>query len=60
MMVNNTGRAVPTNAGWVDDGKDVNALLGVHLEMVERYRLPTEVAPQQLAEFSALSWWRLK
>lgn len=59
-MVNNLGRAVPTDHGWVDDGKSVEALLSARFDGLERYRFPAGVSAAALTANSALSWWRRK
>lgn len=59
-LVNNLGRAVPTDCGWVDDGKSVEALLGLRFDALERYAFPPGVSVPGLTANSALSWWRRK
>ena len=59
-MVNNLGRAVPTDHGWVNDGKSVEVLLSVRFEALDRYQFPSGVSAPELTANSALSWWRRK
>ena len=59
-MVNNLGRAVPTDRGWIEDGKSVEALLSTRFDALERYQFPPGVSAPELTANSALSWWRRK
>ena len=59
-MVNNLGRAVPTDRGWVDDGKSVEALLSTRFDALDRYQFPHGISAPELTANSALSWWRRK
>lgn len=59
-MVNNLGRAVPTNLGWFNDGKSVEALLVARFDALERYPFPAGISAPELTANSALSWWRRK
>ena len=59
-MVNNLGRAVPTDQGWVHDGKSVEALLSARFDALERYQFPPGISAPELTANSALSWWRRK
>lgn len=59
-MVNNLGRAVPTDRGWSDDGKSVEALLSTRFDALDRYRFPHGISAPELTANSALSWWRRK
>jgi SAM-dependent methyltransferase len=56
-MVNNIVRAVPTDRGWVNDGKNIEALLSEHFDALERYRFAPGISTPELTENSALSWW---
>ena len=59
-MVNNLQRAVPTNVGWVHDGKSVEGLLAARFEALDRYVFPPGVSAPELTANSAISWWRLR
>ena len=59
-MINNLGRAVPTNHGWIDDGKSVETLLSARFDALERYQFPPGISAAELTANSALSWWRRK
>ena len=59
-MVNNLLRAVPTDQGWVHDGKSVEVLLSTRFDALERYRFPPGISAPELTANSALSWWRRK
>ena len=59
-MVNNLLRAVPTDRGWVHDGKSVEALLSAHFDALDRYPFPPGISAPELTANSALSWWRRK
>lgn len=59
-MVNNLRRAVPTDRGWVHDGKSVEALLAAHFDAIDRYPFPPGISAPELTANSALSWWRRK
>lgn len=59
-MVNNLLRAVPTDRGWVHDGKSVEELLSRHFDALERYQFPPGISAPELTANSALSWWRRK
>ena len=59
-MVNNLGRAVPSDQGWIDDGKSVDALLSERFDLLDRYQFPAGVSAPELTAGTALSWWRRK
>lgn len=59
-MVNNLGRAVPTNLGWFNDGKSLEALLAARFDTLDRYPFPPGISAPELTANSALSWWRRK
>ena len=59
-MVNNLMRAVPTDQGWVHDGKSVEALLCLRFDSLERYPFPAGASAPELTANSALTWWRRK
>lgn len=44
LIVNERGRCVPTNLGWVDDGKSLHAILSSKFQMASDGNLPPAVA----------------
>ena len=46
-VVNNVYRAVPTDAGWANDGIDIRALLNREFRETNYFPLPAEIVPQE-------------
>lgn len=57
-VLNNDGRAVPTDAGWIEDGINLDALLSTEFEMMDRERFPAGASSAFIAANSFLTWWR--
>ncbi len=43
-------RAIPTNQGWVNDGKNVNKTLSDHFNLIQQYPYDAPKAPQNLRD----------
>ena len=53
-VLNQDGRCIPTNLGYVNDGKDVRAELVRQFRELERRRLPQEVTTPNIAQHTSL------
>jgi SAM-dependent methyltransferase len=53
-VLNQDGRCIPTNLGYVNDGKDIRAELVKQFRELERRRLPQEVTTPNIAQHTNL------
>ncbi|MDU2063642.1 MAG: class I SAM-dependent methyltransferase [Sporomusaceae bacterium] len=56
-IVDMNHRAVPTNAGWVNDGKNVFSHLSQELELVAKYRFDLAGAPANLRQHAWIGYF---
>lgn len=53
-VLNHVARCVPTNMGYVNDGKDVQAELKSRFDLRETHSLPSEVTTKGISEISRI------
>lgn len=51
-------RAIPTNMGWIDDGKNVKELLSQKLTLIQQYAYDFDYAPSNLKKSSYVAFYR--
>jgi len=59
-MANTHRRCVPTDAGWVDDGQDVRALISDEFDRLTTTPFPEGVVSDHLRQRADCSLWRRK